>query len=217
VGVRLALLAKGTAFDVFTNEVYKAGPPILSGDELAGFKISWMASRGMIMRTGDNVAVKRTRVRDIDSILVGKETPVDLPIRETRAESRWNSTIEGLEGIVDKDIVTGRGGNEITEGSVDDSDEERQGKEGDILIVRGDGKLIRSVRKGIRAGECRPRDLGNLKIKISKVKKPTGLTMVQMLGTTKEGEVLVISKNLDAERGTAKVLTPGFEGTDDCK
>jgi hypothetical protein len=77
VGVHLALLEKGTAFDVFTNEVCKAGPPILGGDELAYFKITWMASRGMIMRMGDDVVVKRTRVRDIDLILVGKETPIE--------------------------------------------------------------------------------------------------------------------------------------------
>jgi hypothetical protein len=69
------------------------------------------------MRTSDDVAAKRTRVKDIDLILVGKEAPVDLPIREARAEGRGNGAIEDLEGILDKYIVTGKGGNEITQGS----------------------------------------------------------------------------------------------------
>jgi hypothetical protein len=153
----------------------------------------------------------------IDPILVDKEASFDLPIREARMEGRGNGTIEGLKGIPDKDIITGRGGNEIAQGSVNDLDKERWAEEGDVLIVRGDGKFVWSARKGIRAGECRPRDMGDLEIKVGEVKKPTGLTTVQMLGTTKEGEVLVICKNLDSERGTTKVLMPGFEGTDDGK
>jgi hypothetical protein len=176
-----------------------------------------MASRGMIMRTSDNVAAKRTRVRDIDLILVGKEASVDLPIREARMEGRGNGTIKGLKGIPDKDIVTKRGVNEIVQGSVDDPDKERWGEESDILIVRRDGKLVWSARKGVWAGECRSGDMGNPKIKVSEVKKPMGLTTVQVLWTVKEGEVFVICKSLDRERGTVKVLTPGFEGTDNGK
>jgi hypothetical protein len=41
--------------------------------------------------------------------------------------------------------------------------------------------------------------------------------MVQMLGTTEEGKVFVICKDLDWERGSTKVLAPGFKGADDCK
>jgi hypothetical protein len=197
VGVCLALLAKETTLDVFTNEVGKTRPPVFSGNKLARFKITRMASRRVIMRTSDDVAAKRARVRDIDPILVGKETSVDLPIREARTEGRRNGAIKGLKGIPDKDIITRRGGNEIAQGSVNDPDKERWGKEGDILIVRGDGKLVRSARKGIRASKCRSGDMGNLKIKVGKVKKPTGLTMVQVLGTMEEGEVFVICKNLD--------------------
>jgi hypothetical protein len=114
VGICLALLAKGATFDVFANKVGKTRPPVFGGNELAGFKITWMAGRGVIMRTSDNVTAKRTRVRDIDSILVGKEAPVDPPIREARTEGKGNGVIEGLEGILDKDIVTRSGGNEIT-------------------------------------------------------------------------------------------------------
>jgi hypothetical protein len=73
-----------------------------------------MAGRGVIMRTSDDVVAKRTRIRDIDPMLVVEETPVNLPVREARAEGRENGAIKGLEGILDKDIVTRRGGNEIT-------------------------------------------------------------------------------------------------------
>jgi hypothetical protein len=217
VSVRFALLAKGTSFDVLTNKVRKTWPPILSGDELAGFKITWMAGREMVMRTSDDVAAKRTRVRDIDSILVGKETPIDLPIREARAEGRGYSAIEGLKSIANEDIVTGGGGNEVMEGGIDAANEERWGKEGYILIIRGDGEFIQSARKGIRTSECRSQDISDLKVKVSEVKKPASLTTIQMLGTMKEGEVLVICKDLDWERESAKVLAPGFKGTDDCE
>jgi hypothetical protein len=114
VGVCLALLAKGTTFDIFTNEVGKTRPPVFGSNELAGFKITRMAGRGVIMRTSDNVAAKRPRVRDINTVLVGEEATINLPVGETRAEGRRNSTVEGLEGIADQDIVTRGGGNEIT-------------------------------------------------------------------------------------------------------
>jgi hypothetical protein len=73
VGICLALLVKGTTFDVFANEVGKTRPPVFGGNELAGFKITWMAGKRVIIRTSDDVAAKRTRVRDINPILVGKE------------------------------------------------------------------------------------------------------------------------------------------------
>jgi hypothetical protein len=73
-----------------------------------------MASRGMIMGTSNNVMTKRARVRDVNMVLVGEETTINLPVRETRAEGRGNSAIEGLEGIADKDIVTRGRGNGIT-------------------------------------------------------------------------------------------------------
>jgi hypothetical protein len=59
--------------------------------------------------------------------------------------------------------------------------------------------------------------MGNLKIKVSEVKKPMGLTTIQMLGAAEEGKVFVICKDLDWKRGSAKVLAPGFKGTDDGK
>jgi hypothetical protein len=49
VGVCLALLAKGATFDIFANKVGKTRPPVFGGNKLAGFKITWMASRGVII------------------------------------------------------------------------------------------------------------------------------------------------------------------------
>jgi hypothetical protein len=83
--------------------------------------------------------------------------------------------------------------------------------------LSGETESLQLARKGIRPSESRSRDMGNLKIKVGEVKKPTGLMMIQMLGTTEVGEVLVICKNLDRKRGTVKVLTPDFEGPNDCK
>jgi hypothetical protein len=113
VGVHLALLAKGTTFHIFTNEVCKAWPPIFGGDELVGLKIPRVTSRGVVMGTSDDVTTKRARVRDVNTVLVGKETTINLPVGETRAKGRENSTVEDLEGIADEDIVTGGRGNEI--------------------------------------------------------------------------------------------------------
>jgi hypothetical protein len=114
VGVRLALLAKGTTFDIFAHEVGKTRPPVFSGNELACFKITRMAGRGVIMGSSDNVAMKRTQVRDVDTVLVGEETTIDLPVGEARTEGRGNCAVKGLESIADEDIVAGGGGDEIT-------------------------------------------------------------------------------------------------------
>jgi hypothetical protein len=138
VGVCLALLAKRTTLNIFTNEMRKAGPPIFSSNELAGLKISWMTSGGVVMGMSDDVATKRTRVRDINMVLVGEETIINLPVGEMRVEGRGNSAVEGLEGIADEDIITGGGGNEITQGSIDDLNKERWRKEGHIFIVKGE-------------------------------------------------------------------------------
>jgi hypothetical protein len=59
--------------------------------------------------------------------------------------------------------------------------------------------------------------MSDFKVEVGEIKKPVSLTTVQMLGTTKEGKVFVICKDLDQERGSAKVLVPGFKGEDDCK
>jgi hypothetical protein len=114
VGVCLALLAKRTTLNVFMNEMRKAWPPILSGNELAGFKIARVTGGEVVMGMSDDVAMKRTRIRDVNTVLVGEETTINLPVGETRAEGRGNSAIDGLEGIADEDIVTRGRGNEIT-------------------------------------------------------------------------------------------------------
>jgi hypothetical protein len=59
--------------------------------------------------------------------------------------------------------------------------------------------------------------MSDFKVEVGKIKKPASLTTFQMSGTMKEGEVLMVCKNLNRKRGAAKVLMPGFEGLNDHK
>jgi hypothetical protein len=106
MGICFALLAEGTTFDVFAHELRKTRPLISGSDELAGFKIAWVAGRGVIMRTSNDVVVKGTRVRDVDMVLVSEEATINLPIGKVGTEGRGNGAIESLKGIVDKDIIS---------------------------------------------------------------------------------------------------------------
>ena len=41
--------------------------------------------------------------------------------------------------------------------------------------------------------------------------------MVEMLGRTEEGEILMVGEDLDWERRAMEVMSPSFEGVDDGK
>ena len=56
--VRLVLLARCTALNVFAHEVCESQPPKLRGDELASLEITWVASSLMVMAMGEDRMVE---------------------------------------------------------------------------------------------------------------------------------------------------------------
>ena len=91
------------------------------------------------------------------------------------------------------------------EGDVNDINEERWGKEGNsVIVVVRVGKEVRMAREGVRAGE----KLDHFQVKVCEVDEPTGLSSVEVLGGTEVGEVLMVSEDLDWERGSMKVVLP---------
>ena len=60
-------------------------------------------------------------------------------------------------------------------------------------------------------------DIDDFKIKISEVKQPPCLLMVEVLGLMEVCQVLVISEDLDEERGSVEVMPLGLQGADDCE
>ena len=73
VRVGLGLLAISAAFDIFSDELSEARPPIVSHHELAGFEISRVAGRGVIVASGHNILVKGPGGWDVYPPWVGKE------------------------------------------------------------------------------------------------------------------------------------------------
>ena len=59
--------------------------------------------------------------------------------------------------------------------------------------------------------------MDHFQIKVGKVNKPTGLSTIEVLGGMEVGEVFMVSEDLYRERGFMKVVSPGFQGTNDSK
>ena len=56
--VGLGLLAICTAFDILAYKLGEARPPIVGCYELAGFEVSRVAGRGLVMAPGDDIVAK---------------------------------------------------------------------------------------------------------------------------------------------------------------
>ena len=54
VGVRLVLLARGTAFNVFADVLCETQSPEFSSDELAGFEVPWVTGGFVVMTAGED-------------------------------------------------------------------------------------------------------------------------------------------------------------------
>ena len=92
--------------------------------------------------------------------------------------------------------------------------EKRGRKEGNVIVVGVScGKEIGAVGKGVRSSKLGTWDVSELKVEISEIQEPTSLATIQVLGGAEEGEVFVICENPDREWGAMKVVTPGFEST----
>ena len=82
VCVGLSLLAISTAFNVLSYELGEAGPPIVRCHKLAGFEVSQVASRGVIVAPGDNVAMKGSSGGNVHAVLVSKKVVTVLKVGE---------------------------------------------------------------------------------------------------------------------------------------
>ena len=80
----------------------------------------------------------------------------------------------------------------------------KRGREqGDAFIVGiGGREEVGAARKGIGSSKMGTRDMGQLEVKVCKVKEPMSLTAVEPLGGTKEREVFMIGENLDRKQET---------------
>ena len=74
---------------------------------------------------------------------------------------------------------------------------------------------VQAAGEGIRASQEVAWDMDDLEIKVSEVKQPLGLTTVYVLGLTEVCQVLMISKDLDGEGGSVKIVSLGFQSMDD--
>ena len=59
--------------------------------------------------------------------------------------------------------------------------------------------------------------MDHCEVEVCQVKEPAGLSTVQCLEFTEVSEVFMISENLDGKRRAMEVISPGFEGTDNCQ
>ena len=133
--VGFVLLANCTFLDIFAYERCKARPPEFGGDELAGFKVTWVASSLMIVAMNKNGPSKRGVRGNVNTSFVDKDALGILPVRQTRTESWENRAIHGLQCLDDK-RVRGRGGLDVMrEGSVNEVNEEGRGKKGNPFIL----------------------------------------------------------------------------------
>ena len=80
VCVRLVLLAHGTAFDIFSHKLCKAGPPEFRGDKLAGLEVTGVSSGLMVVAVGKDGAAERVPWGDIDTSFVGQNMVIVLSV-----------------------------------------------------------------------------------------------------------------------------------------
>ena len=135
-----------------------------------------------------------------------------------RAEREGNVLVHRLESLEDKGIACGGRFNAMEESYVDYIDEERWGKESDsFIVVVCVGKKIRAVGEGVWSCQGLSRDMDHFQIKVGKVNKPLGLSMIEGLGRVEVGKVFMVSKDLHGKWGSMEVVSPGFQGADDGK
>ena len=71
--------------------------------------------------------------------------------------------------------------------------------------------------EGIRSGEETAWDVDDFQIEVGEIEQPSCLAMVEILCLTEVCQVLVVGEDLDGEQGSVEVMSPGFQGTDDCE
>ena len=141
--------------------------------------------------------------------MIGQDACFDLPVGEAGTERTRDVTVHGLEGLENEGIACRGRLDSVGEGDINNIDKERWGKESNsIVVIVRVGKEVGMMRQGIRTGEEFTQDVDHFQVEVGEVNEPMGLPLVEVLGGTEVGEVLVVSEDLDREGGSMKVVPP---------
>ena len=148
--VHLVLLAKGTAFDIASDEGSESGPPELGGDQLASFQEAGMSGRFVIMAACEDGVAKGVVHGDVDTSFVREDFCFNLPVSESGLKGERDIFVHRLKSLEDEGVTRGRRLNAVGEGSVNQVNKEGRWKEGDISVVRViRGEEVRTAGKGV--------------------------------------------------------------------
>ena len=218
MSVNLVLLEKSTALNVSADKGGEAGPPELSGDQLASFQEAGMTGRFVIVAAFEDGTAKRVVRGDVDTAFVRKDAGVNLPVSQPGTEGEQDVFVHGLKSLEDKGVARRCGFDTVGEGGVDKVHEEGWREEGDIGVV---GVIRReevgSAGEGVGPSKEFARDMDHFEVEIGKVDQPARLSAVKRLGLAEIREVLVVGEDLYREGGPMEIVSPGLQGTNDSK
>jgi len=158
VSVRLHLLTKGAALNIFPDVSAHAGPPIVTFDQLFSLKVARVAGRGVIMVKDKDAA---TVIRgDISAALEEEDAVIQTPIREGGFHGGSGEAVKGmLRGEEDRVRERFWGSEGSSEVSVNQTGKEGIGEESDIGVIRRVRGMVRAARESIGSGKFAPRDM----------------------------------------------------------
>ena len=151
------------------NKGGQAWPPKLGSNKLACFKITWVASDGMIMASMKDGTTEVQVGGNVDAAFKGEEAIDVLPVGEVRAKGRRDRTVQGLESLEGEGIGGWGRGNVWAKGRIDDVDEKRRRKKSDVIIIMvGRREKIWMSREGVGASKVRSRDVDEVEVEVRK-------------------------------------------------
>ena len=124
MSIGFVLLAGGAAFYVFSDIGCEARPPEFSGDQLAGFKVPGVSRSFVVVTACEDGMTDGVIIRNIYAAFVGEDTGFMLPVREAGTEGEGNGSVHRLEGLEYKGVIGGGGLDVVSEGGVDNANEE---------------------------------------------------------------------------------------------
>ena len=80
--IRLVLLARGTAFNIFAYKLRETRPPEFRGDELASLQIAGVTSGLVVVAAGEDGTTEGILRGNIYATFVGQNVVVELPVGE---------------------------------------------------------------------------------------------------------------------------------------
>ena len=76
---------------------------------------------------------------------------------------------------------------------------------------------VRAAGEGIRSSKEVAWDVDDFQVEIRKVKQPSCLATVKVMGLMEVRQVLVVGEDLDGERGSVEIMSPRLQSADDCE